>query len=134
MIDKYIVDTHDLIWHLVGNSRLGGNAEIVFQNPDSVLVLPIIALAEAIDIVQKGRTKIPNVETLLQDVFGDKRIEIEPLTVEILQESLNASAVPEMHDKLITSSALLLEKQGFSVAVLTRDQSIIDSNLVKIVW
>ncbi len=134
MIDKYIVDTHALIWHLVGNSRLGSSAEIVFQNPDSVLVLPIIALAEAIDIVQKGRTKIPNVQTLLQDVFSDKRIEIEPLTLEILQESLKASAVPEMHDKLITSSALLLEKQGFSVAVLTRDQSIIDSNLVKIVW
>ncbi len=76
MIDKYIVDTHALIWHLVGNSRLGSNAEIVFQNPDSVLVLPIIALAEAIDIVQKGRTKIPDVQTLLQDIFADKRIEI----------------------------------------------------------
>jgi PIN domain nuclease of toxin-antitoxin system len=134
MIDKYIVDTHALIWHLVGNSRLGGNAEIVFQNPDSVLVLPIIALAEAIDIVQKGRTKIPNVQTLLQDIFSDSRIEIEPLTVEILLESLNASAVTEMHDKLITSSALLLERQGFNVAVITKDQSIIDSNLVKIVW
>lgn len=56
------------------------------------------------------------------------------MTVEILLESLNASTVPEMHDKLITSSDLLLEKQGFSVAVLTRNQSIIDSNLVKIVW
>ncbi len=134
MIDKYIVDAHALIWHLVGDSRLGKDAEKVFQNPNAVLILPIIALAEAIDVVQKKRTKIPSVQSLLQDVFNDSRIETEPLTIEILQESLNNLAVPEIHDRLITSTALLLEKQGFEVAILTKDQSIIDSKLVQIVW
>ena len=134
IIDKYVVDTHALIWHLVGDSRLGNNAEKVFQNPDSVLILPMIALAEAIDVVQKGRTKIPSVKSLLLDTFSDSRIEIEPLTIEILQESLNAMNVPEMHDRLITSTALLIEKQGFNVALLTKDSSIIDSKLVQIVW
>ena len=134
IIDKYVVDTHALIWHLVGDSRLGNNAEKVFQNPDSVLILPMIALAEAIDVVQKGRTKIPSMKSLLLDTFSDSRIEIEPLTIEILQESLNAMNVPEMHDRLITSTALLIEKQGFNVALLTKDSSIIDSKLVQIVW
>jgi PIN domain nuclease of toxin-antitoxin system len=134
MIDKYIVDAHALIWHLEGNIKLGKSAKQVFDNPKSVLILPMIAMAEIIDIIQKKRTMILDVNDFLRDVFTDSRIEIEPLTVEILQESLNASVVPEMHDKLITSSALLLAKQGFNVAVITKDQSIIDSNLVQIVW
>jgi PIN domain nuclease of toxin-antitoxin system len=134
MIDKNVVDTHTLIWYIEGNPKLGKDAKTILDDVKSVLVFPMIALAEAMDIVQKRRTSIPDVQTLLNRIFTDSRIEIEPLTVEILQESLNASAVPEMHDKLITSSALLLEKQGFSVVVLTRDQSIIDSNLVQIIW
>jgi PIN domain nuclease of toxin-antitoxin system len=134
MIDKNVVDTHTLIWYIEGNPKLGKDAKTILDDVKSVLVFPMIALAEAMDIVQKRRTSIPDIQTLLNRIFTDSRIEIEPLTVEILQESLNASAVPEMHDKLITSSALLLEKQGFSVVVLTRDQSIIDSNLVQIIW
>lgn len=134
IIEIYIVDTHSLIWHLEGNVKLGKAAKKVLDNPHIRLILPIIALAEAIDIVQKGRTMILKVEDLLRDVFSDARIEIEPLSIDILRESLNASAVPEMHDKLITSSALLLEKQGFAVAVLTKYPAIIDSKLVKIIW
>ncbi len=134
MIDKYVADTHGLIWYIEGNPKLGKQAKVVFDNSNSVLVLPIIALAEAIDVVQKRRTSIPDVLTLLNRVFADSRIVIEPLTIDILQESLNATAVPEMHDRFIITSALILEKQGFEVGVLTKDQSIIDSKLVTVIW
>jgi PIN domain nuclease of toxin-antitoxin system len=134
MIIQHIVDTHALIWYIEGNVKLGDNAKTVFDSERSILILPIIALAEAIDIVKKNRTSIPDVNTLLNRVFSDSRIEIEPLTLDILQESLNAVGVPEMHDRLIVSSALAIEKQGFSVAILTRDNSIIDSKLIKIIW
>ncbi len=134
MINKYVIDTHALIWYVEGNEKLGNKAKIVFDNAKSILILPMIALAEAIDIVKKNRTSIPEVIILLNRVFSDQRIEIEPLTLDILQESLNASAVPEMHDRLIVSSALAIEKQGFSVAILTKDKSIIESKLIKIVW
>ena len=43
--------------------------------------------AEAAYIVEKRRTGIPSVRDLLDDVFGDLRIEIYPLTVGILTES-----------------------------------------------
>ena len=119
MIDKYVIDTHALIWYIEGNEKLGNNAKIVFDNTKSILILPMIALSEAIDIVKKNRTSIPEVLTLLNRIFSDQRIEIEPLTLDILQESLNASAVPEMHDRLTVSSVLAIEKQGFSVAVLS---------------
>lgn len=98
------------------------------------LILPIIVLAEVFDIVRKQRTAIPNVATFLNRVSSDPRFEIEPLTFDILLESQNALLVPEMHDRFITATALSLEKQGFQVAVVTKDPDIAALNLVRIIW
>lgn len=104
------------------------------EDLSSEMVLPMIALAEAIDIVNKGRTKIPGVSDLLGDVIGEARIEIYPLTFDILQQSLAASAVPEMHDRLIVATALYIQSIGNQVAVLTKDPDIIAAALAPIVW
>jgi PIN domain nuclease of toxin-antitoxin system len=45
---KDVVDTHALIWFLEGNPRLGAAAKTVLMDPDSELILPAIALAEAV--------------------------------------------------------------------------------------
>ena len=91
-----------------GNPRLSPQAKKVIDDPLSSLVLPIIALAEAAYIVEHGRTAIPRVSDLLRSVFADPRISIYPMTLEVLQESLNATVLPEMHDRLIVGSALHL--------------------------
>jgi PIN domain nuclease of toxin-antitoxin system len=134
MANKYVVDTHALIWFLEGNPKLGSNARMVLNDPQAKLILPTIALAEAIDIVTKGRTSIPDVTTLMNDVLTDARIELQPLTLAILQQSLTATAVPEMHDRLIVSTALWLESLGQQVALLTTDHQIIAAALVHLVW
>jgi PIN domain nuclease of toxin-antitoxin system len=134
MIDKHIIDTHSLIWYVEGNPKLGKDAKAVFDDKNVGLVLPVIALAEAFDVVQKQRTSIPDVTTLFNRISGDPRFEIESLTADILLEAQNALNVPEMHDRLITATALKLEKQGFKVAVLTKDPDIIASKLVEIIW
>ncbi len=54
MARKYILDTHALIWYLAGSARLGGAAKAVMDGPASEMVLPLIALAEAVYIVEKG--------------------------------------------------------------------------------
>lgn len=100
MATKYIVDTHALIWYLEGKSTLGSKAKAALESADSELVLPVIALAETVYIVEKGRTSIPTVQDLLSDVFGDTRIEIYPLTAGIVSESLALTLIPEMHDPI----------------------------------
>ena len=72
MANKYIVDTHALIWFLEGNSKLSSAALNVLSDPSSELILSTIALAEVIDIVTKGRTSLPDVASLLNDVLSDK--------------------------------------------------------------
>lgn len=71
---------------------------------------------------------------LLNDLTGDVRIEIYPLTFEVLQQSLTAGVVTEMHDRLIVGTALYLESLGHEVFLLTVDANITASKLAAIVW
>jgi PIN domain nuclease of toxin-antitoxin system len=134
MARKYVLDTHALIWYLAGSARLGSAAKAVMDDPASEMVLPLIALAEAVYVVEKGRTSIPSVTDLLNDVTSEARIEIYPLTFEVLQQSLAAGVVPEMHDRLIVATGLYLESLGHEVFLLTVDADITASKLVTTVW
>lgn len=131
---KYILDTHALIWFLEGNARLGLTAKEILADSSSELVLPAIALAESVWIGSRGKTSIPSVEALLKVVKQDKRVLIYPLDSEVIEKSINLTAINEMHDRQIVSTALVAEGQGNQVALLTCDQNICAANLVRIVW
>jgi len=131
---KYVVDTHALIWFIEGNSRLGSNAKTILSNPDSELILPATALAEAVWIVERGKTSIPNANALFTLVETDSRIKVYPLDTDVIESTINLSAINEMHDRQIVATALLLESQSEIVALLTCDQNITASNLVTIIW
>lgn len=134
MAHKYVLDTHALVWYLEGNPRLGQDAKTVLDDPGNELVLPIIALAEAAFIVEHGRTSIPDVQSLLEAVLADPRLEVYPLNWEVFQQTLIATAVPEMHDRQIVATALHLRTLGHTVDVLTKDNTIIAAGLASITW
>ena len=134
MATKHIVDTHALIWYLESNPNLGSAAKNVLDNPTSELVLPLIAFAEAAHIVEKGRSKIPSVNNLFSDVASDTRIELFPFTFEVLEESLNALVIPEIHDRLIVATGLYLQRLGETVSILTKDTVIISAALLPVIW
>lgn len=131
---KYVVDTHALIWFLEGNSRLGANARTILSAADSQLLLPAIALAEAVWIVERGKTAIPFVSALLNAVSSDSRVVVYTLDRAVINQSVGLAAIHEMHDRQIASTALVLQSQGETVNVLTCDQNITASGLVPIVW
>ncbi len=134
MATRYLLDTHALIWHLEGNSLLGLKAKRVISDPASDLVLPVIALAEALFIVEKGRSAIPLVQDLLTDVKNDRRINIYPLTVGILEESASLIAIPEIHDRLIVATGVYLQSLGEMVEIITKDNEIISSSILPVCW
>jgi PIN domain nuclease of toxin-antitoxin system len=134
MAIKHVVDTHALVWFLEGNARLGSDARTVLSFPESDLVLPIIALAEACWIVQHGRTSIPTVADLLDAVDADPRVTVAPLDRAVLDKSLMLGTIDEMHDRQIVATALVLNDRGADVTLLSRDENIRRSGLVKITW
>ena len=131
---KYIVDTHALIWFLEGNSRLGLNAKIILSDPDSQLILPAIALAEAAWIIERGRTSIPSSKDLFRILKGDPRIVIYPLDEDVIEQSALLSEIGEMHDRQIVATALLVQHQKETVTLLTCDQNITASGLITVAW
>lgn len=134
MATKHVVDAHALLWYLEGNPRLGMKAKAVLDDPQSELVLPIIALAEACWVVEHGKSSIATMAELLVAVDADPRVILVSLDRSTLNKSLTLNVIPEMHDRQITATALCLADQGKTVALLTKDPEIRASDLVPIIW
>ncbi len=134
MATKHILDAHALIWYLEGNPRLGMNAKLVLDDPQSELVLPIFALAEACWVVEHGKSSIATMNDLLFAVDADPRVTLVMLDRPTLNKSLTLNVIPEMHDRQITATALCLAEQGETVAIVTKDPDIRSSGLVSLVW
>lgn len=131
---KYVIDTHALIWFLEGNQRLGTQAQAILSNLDSQLVLPAIALAEAAWIVERGKTAIPSVNALFNAINNDPRIAVYPLDRNIINQTLSLLSINEMHDRQIVATAMILQNQGETVALLTCDRNITASGVISIIW
>jgi PIN domain nuclease of toxin-antitoxin system len=134
MAMRYVVDTHALIWQLEGSSRLGLQAKAILLNPLSDLVLPAIALAEAVWTVERGKTGIPSALALVDAVKADRRFTIYPLDQRVIEQTLTLAAINEMHDRQIVATALVLQRLGADVALLSCDQNIKASQTVPIIW
>ena len=136
MANKYILDTHALIWYLEGNPKLGQQAKITMGADDSLMVLPLIAVAEAAFLIERGRIGIPTVSDLFKDIFEDKRIEIFPLNWDVFERSLTDEGlrIPELHDRFIVSTGLHLQDLGDTVEIITRDQEITDAGILPVIW
>jgi PIN domain nuclease of toxin-antitoxin system len=114
MASKYVLDTHSLVWYLEGNPRLSPAAKAIVDDSNNQLILPLIALAEAAFLVERGRIAIPSIPDLLSDVQADPSIEVYPLTWGIFQHTLTATSIPEMHDRLIVATALYLPEAYYN--------------------
>lgn len=136
MADKYILDTHALVWFVEGNKRLTESAKAIIAATDSQMVLPIIALAEAAIIIERGRTTIADVSEFLTRVYEDTRIEIHPFTIDVFERSLTPEGlrIPELHDRLIVSTGLYLQDEGDTVAIVTTDKTITDAEVLSTIW
>jgi PIN domain nuclease of toxin-antitoxin system len=136
MAHKYILDTHALVWFVEGNKRLSESAKEIIAAADSQMVLPLIALAEAAVIIERGRTTIPDVSKFLNHVYLDTRIEIFPLTLDVFERSLTLEGlrIPELHDRFIVSTGLHLQDLGDTVEIITKDQAITNAGVLSTIW
>jgi PIN domain nuclease of toxin-antitoxin system len=105
---KYVLDTHALIWFLEGNLKLGVNAKTILCDSNSQLVIPATTLAEAVWIVERGRTSIPTPKDVILAVESDPRVVIYPLDQEVIEMTMSLFAINEMHDRQIAATALVL--------------------------
>jgi PIN domain nuclease of toxin-antitoxin system len=134
MAEIYVLDTHALRWFVQGDRRLGAGAAAAMSGASSDLRIPVVALGEACWIVEHGRTKIPAVQALLDVVDRDPRQSVVAFSREVLDLALGLTSIREMHDRQIVATALLLQRQGHQVTLLTRDDNITASAVVPVAW
>ena len=75
---RYVVDTHALIWHLANDARLGSKARQILSEPDKLLIIPVIVLAEAKHAAARQRVPVP-FATIAQSVTASPRITVMPM-------------------------------------------------------
>ncbi len=131
---KYVIDTHALIWFLEGNSRLSEKAKAIISAPNSQLIIPAIVLAEAVWMVEKGRTSIPDPKDIFSIVEADPRVVIYPFDKDVIEMTMKLFAIDEMHNRQILATALILVNKGENVQVLTCDENMSESALFPIIW
>ena len=130
----HVVDTHALVWYLDADPRLGANAKAVLDDPTSDLVLPVIALAEACWIIERGKTNFAVPADFLKALDGDPRIKPVTLDRDIVERTLALTGIGEMHDRQIVATTLRLIDAGHSAVLLTKDTNITTSGLVPVLW
>lgn len=126
-----VIDTHTLVWFLSNDEKLSKKAERTISNSSTILIIPTIVLVEARYLFEKHRIKI-SIEHILKVVEKDKRCRVFPLDIEVIEyipEGLN------IHDGIIVGTALLFKDTiDRQVAVATKDETIVNSNLVETIW
>ncbi len=130
-MSTFVLDTHALVWYLDGDKRLSVAAEAAMDDPSASLVIPTIVLAEVRYLFGRGRIPI-SFGDVVAAIEGDARCVVYPFDfacVEAIDERLN------LHDAIITATAVVFrDSVDSSTALVTRDEEIRDSSVVKTLW
>lgn len=127
----YIADTHSLIWFLSEDNKLSIKAKEIFEMSEigeHTIVIPTIVLAEILYICEGKNRQKEFFETVEKIVRGINYMTYD-LDLNVILECKNLSKIPDMHDRIIASTAKLL-----NAIIITKDKEIIDSNYVKTIW
>ena len=127
---EYVADTVALIVYLE-NRRLGADSQTIFdsaENSNTIIHIPAIVFAEILYLSEKRRisTNLQDAKNLLQTKpnFCES-----PLTQEIIETAAQITDIPELHDRLISATARLM-----NLELITTDAKIQNSTFVKTIW
>jgi PIN domain nuclease of toxin-antitoxin system len=133
-VAKFVLDTHALLWFLADDPKLGPAVDAAFDDPGSELILPAIALAEALWIASSRQQLQLAPKDLLFAIQSDPRVSVYPLTQELVEIAHGLSGISEMHDRQIVAATLYLSAHAEKAILLTRDTEITQSGVVPVAW
>ncbi|MEZ4711940.1 MAG: PIN domain-containing protein [Caldilineaceae bacterium] len=135
-MSEYVTDTHPLIWHLTRKKQLSPTVRQIFLDADAGncrIYIPGIVLIEMVYLVEKGVLAKPLLEQLLyllDTPNGSYQLAPEsPAIARKMLDDVPWSAIPELADRMITATAVALE-----CGLLTKDERIVDSQVVETIW
>ena len=127
---NHVADTHALVWYFLDSPRLSKKALACFEDSfqEGYTIIPAVVLAEVQYISRKGRVSLEFSETVSR-IEAAENFEVAFLELEVLKISDSIMVDLEMHDRLIVATALYHD-----AGLITRDEAIRKSGLVKTIW
>jgi PIN domain nuclease of toxin-antitoxin system len=130
----FVTDTHALIHHITGRKRkLGRRARSVFERlkrgTDTVLV-PFTVLEEVMNLNEVGKVRLPLPFRDLIIALGQAdNFDLGVNDMQLLLEAASFTTLRDPYDRLIVAQARVA-----GLPLITGDEEIQDSGLVRIVW
>ncbi len=128
---RHVLDTHTLLWHLGNDPRLGANAKRIIENPEALLLVPVLVLAEAKHAADRKRVSV-TFERVVEELAASPRLSVLPMDIHTVN---HLSSKFDIHDSIIVAAALYAKEYfGEEIALLTKDKTITDSGLIPVIW
>lgn len=98
------------------------------ENGENIIFIPSIVIAESLSIFDKKRISF-NFKNLLKKIHTSENFVLIALDYPILQKMVALKEVPELHDKIIASTAKFLK-----LPIITKDKILQKLPSIKTIW
>ncbi|MBI5892395.1 MAG: PIN domain-containing protein [Deltaproteobacteria bacterium] len=119
------------MWWFTESPKLGKNASEIFEKcerGEHIIFVPSIVIAEALSIFDKKRIHF-DFKELLKTISESENFVLISLDYPILQKMAALRDVPELHDKIIVSTA-----KHLNLPIVTKDEFIQSLQHIKTIW
>lgn len=135
-MDRYVIDTHALLWYATADNRIGNNAKAVIEKCEAgeiQIIVPAIVLIEAISTVRNPRKGFNyNPETLFNWLSNNPTFLISDLNLELARsynnDLGNLGTLHDDHDRLIVVTSKIFD----NAPILTKATDI--QSITSTIW
>jgi PIN domain nuclease of toxin-antitoxin system len=128
---NFVTDTHPLLWWFIDSPKISLNASEIFEKcelGENVIFIPSIVIAEALSIFDKKRVSF-DFRKLFRKINESENFVIIPLDYPVLKEMIELKDIPELHDKIIASTARFL-----NFSIITKNETLRNHPHLKTIW
>jgi PIN domain nuclease of toxin-antitoxin system len=128
---NFVTDTHALLWWFIDSPKISTKASEIFQKCEkggNIIFIPSIIIAEGLSIFEKKRVSF-DFKKLFRKINESENFVLIPLDYPILQKMVDLKDIPELHDKIIVSTARHLNSP-----LITKDKALQNLPYIKTIW
>jgi len=128
---NFVADTHALLWWFTDSPKISPKASLIFgqcERGDGIIFVPSIVIAEALSIFDKKRVAF-DFRKLFKEINNSDNFVIIALDSSVLSKMIDLKEIPELHDKIIVSTAKYL-----NLPIITKDQTLRSLPHIKTIW
>ena len=128
---NFVTDTHALLWWFIDSPKISPKASEIFQKcekGENIIFIPSIVVAEGLSIFERKRVSF-DFKKLFREINESENFVLIPLDYAILQKMVDLKDIPELHDKIIVSTARYLNS-----SIITKDRTLQNLPYIKTIW